>query len=168
MSDEFTQAAVSIAVADLEETLIQAGRTYEDAQRAGDAQTAAFALNNYTEAQIKYDRLTGANQPKQQAGQLTNAQRNFLSRRQAMGDDLSPQRMKDYDAAHHRALAAGWAVDSPQYFAAVAGHVDHAGDGREAPLNERSAAELCGIDEQTYAQNAQKLRMLKQRGHYQD
>jgi hypothetical protein len=35
------------------------------------------------------------------------------------------------------------------------------GDGRQPPLNEREAAKLCGVDEQTYAINAQKYQAMK-------
>jgi hypothetical protein len=88
--------------------------------------------------------LTGANQPQQQSGQLSNRQVNFLSRRAALGDDLSPSRMKDYALAHTRAVNAGLEVDSPQYFAAVERSVDTMGDGRQPLLDERSAAQICG------------------------
>jgi hypothetical protein len=168
-NDEFTRQAVGLATRELEENLIQAGRTYEDAARSNDPETAAYALKAYTEAQIAYEKLTGTggNQQPQQA-ELSNAQRNFLSRRAAMGDDLSPQRMQDYARAHVRAVAAGWEPDTPQYFAAIEGCVDSQGDGRQSQLNERSAAEISGITDAEYAANAQKLRQLKARGYYQD
>jgi len=166
MADDFGSAAAQIVIRDLEENLIQAGREYEDAQRANDPTSAAYALQRYNSTQLEYEKLTGANQPQQ--AQLSNAQANFLSRRQALGDELSPARMQDYARGHDRALAAGWQVDSPQYFAAVAGHVDNLGDGRQAPLNEKTAAELCGISPEEYAANASRLRSLKQRGFYQD
>jgi hypothetical protein len=163
MADEFTNQAVGQALKDLEENLIQSSRLYEDAQRSGDTVTAADALRTYTAAKRDYDSLTGAGQ-QQQSGQLSVAQRNFLSRRAALGDELSPQRMKDYALAHTRAMNAGLEVDSPQYFAAVERSVDGMGDGRQAVLDERSAAKLCGVSDEVYAANAQKLRAMKARG----
>ncbi len=164
MADRFTNEVVRTAVRELEQELVQAGRQYEDAERDRDTQTAAWALNQYNETQLKLDRLTGANEPQPE---LSGAQERFLAHRKAMGDDWeAPNRRQDYVQAHVRAVGAGWAIDSPGYFSAVAGHLDHGGDGRQPVLNERSAADLCGISEQEYAQNAQKLRQLKARGYY--
>lgn len=56
----------------------------------------------------------------------------------------------------------GLRVDSPEYFSAVEGHVDHLGDGRQPPLNEREVATMCGISEQEYAGQAAKLRGIRQ------
>jgi hypothetical protein len=100
----------------------------------------------------------------QQSGQLSNAQRNFLSRRQAGGDTLDARRMQDYARGHDKALAAGLMPDSREYFSAVEQYVDRLGDGRQPPLNEREAAKLCGVDEQTYAINAQKYQAMNARG----
>ena len=166
MADEFAAAAAELAIKDLEQELIESSRQYEDAQRSGDATSAAYALRNYTAAQVAHEKLTGANQPRQPG--LSNAQQNFLSRRAALGDELTPARMKDYAAAHVRAVSAGLEENSPAYFRAIEGHVDSLGDGRQPPLNERTAAELCGVDDETYAANAAKLRQLKARGFYQE
>jgi hypothetical protein len=163
MSDEFAARAAQLAVKELEDNLIAASREYEDAQRSGDEYSAAFALKNYSQAKRDFDALTQAGR-QQQSGQLRYAQINFLSRRQALGDELSPQRMKDYALAHTRAMNAGLEVDSPQYFAAVERSVDGMGDGRQAVLDERSAAKLCGVSDEVYAANAQKLRAMKARG----
>jgi hypothetical protein len=86
----------------------------------------------------------------------------------AQGDELSPQRLEDYGRGHHKALAAGWTENSPEYFKAVEGYVDSLGDGRQPVLTERTAAELCGVSAEEYAQGAARLRSLKQRGFYQD
>jgi len=100
----------------------------------GDEPNAAHALKNCVAAKQQYDALTQASRPPQSAsGQLSNTQRNFLSRRVAGGDELSPQRMEDYALAHTRAVNAGLEVDSPQHFAAVAHHADTMGDGRQRP-----------------------------------
>jgi hypothetical protein len=162
--DEFAHRAAALARANLEEQLIQASRTYEDSLRSNDEYSASAALEQYTEAQHKYNLLTGANQPRQPG--LSVAQQNFLSRRAALGDELSPQRMKDYALAHTRAVNAGLEVDSPQYFAAVERSVDTMGDGRQPVLDERSAAKVCGVSDEVYAANAQKLRAMKARGEY--
>jgi len=162
MADDFTHQAVGQAIKDLEENLIQASRAYEDAQRYDDPASAAYALRTYAAAQRDYDALTGAGQ--QQRGQLSNAQRNFLSRRQAGGDELTPQRMADYARAHDKAMAAGLTADTPEYFSAIANHVDHLGDGRQPPLDEREAARLCGISDEEYAIQARKMWGMKQRG----
>ena len=163
---DISNQAVKIAIDDLEQNLVQYGRDYEDAQRANDPYSAANALRMYNSVNVELQNLTGANQPEQPG--LSQAQQNFLQRRQAMGDELSPQRMQEYAAGHVRAIAAGWRENTPEYFRAIEGHVDNLGDGRQAPLNERSAAQLCGVSEQEYAQNAQKLRQLKARGFYQE
>ena len=55
-----------------------------------------------------------------------------------------------------------------RYFNAVEWYCDHNGDGKQPPLNEREAARISGIDEQTYARHAQTLRALKARGMYQE
>jgi hypothetical protein len=163
---EFAQRAAELARAGIEENLIQASRSYEDALRTGDEYSAAAALQNYAAAKRDYDTL--APQQQQSNGQLSNAQRNFLSRRAAGGDQITPQRMADYARGHERALAAGLQPDTPQYFAAVAGHVDHLGDGRIPPLDEREVAKMCGISEREYSQGAAKLAALKRAGNYRE
>ena len=166
--DEFAARAARLAASNVEEGLIQAQRDYQDAQRSGDEYTAADALKRYAECKRDYDLLTGTGQQQQASGQLSNAQQNFLSRRLAGGDELSPSRMRDYALAHTRAVNAGWPVDSAEYFAAVARSADTMGDGRQPPLNEREVAKMCGIDERVYAANAAKLAALKRSGRYQD
>jgi hypothetical protein len=47
MADNFTDQATALALRDLEENLIQASRSYEDAQRYHDPATAADALKTY-------------------------------------------------------------------------------------------------------------------------
>jgi hypothetical protein len=113
----------------------------------------SLALRSYNAAKINYDGLTGANQPQQQqSGQLSVAQRNFLSRRAALGDDLTGKRMRDYATAHVRATNAGLQVDSPEYFSAIEKYCDTmTGDGRQPLLNEREAARVCGISDSEYA-----------------
>lgn len=162
--DEFAHRAAALARTNLEEQLIATSRLYEDSLRSNDEYSASAALEQYTEAKHKYDLLTGANQP-QRPG-LTNAQVNFLSRRQAGGDQLDARRMQDYARGHDKAVAAGLTPDTREYFSAVEQYVDHLGDGRQPPLNEREAARLCGVDEQTYAINAEKLRAMRARGEY--
>lgn len=168
--DNFNSRAIQTAINDVQEQLIQANRDFEDAQRSQDELLAADAMKRYAQHKRDLDELTGANQSQQQqqAGQLSVAQRNFLSRRAAGGDDLSPARMRDYALAHTRAVNAGLEVDSPQYFAAVEHYADSMGDGRQKPLDEREAARISGVDEETYAANAARLRQLKAAGHYQD
>jgi hypothetical protein len=171
MADEgFVDRAAKIAVDQVEQNLIQAERDYVDAMRESDEILAADALRRYAEGKSAYDTLTGANQPQQQqqAGQLSVAQRNFLSRRAAGGDDVTPQRMRDYALAHTRAVNAGLQVDSPQYFAAIEKYADTMGDGRQKPLDEREAARISGVDEETYAAMRARLRALKAAGQYQD
>ena len=163
---EFIDKAGREAVARAEEKLIKASRKFEDASRVGDEYEAARALEKLSKRKANYDRLTGQNQG--QPGRLSVAQQNFLSRRAAGGDELTPTRMKDYALAHTRAVNAGIEIDSPQYFAAVERSVDHQGDGRIPPLDEREAARISGVDEQTYAHHAARLRALKASGHYQD
>jgi hypothetical protein len=166
MADEFAQRAAAVAVSNVEEELIQAQRNFEDAARSGDAMLAGDSLVRYDELKTRYDRLTGANQPQQQSGRLSVAQQNFLSRRRAGGDELTPRRMQDYSRAHEKAVAAGFQPDSPGYFSSIEGYVDHLGDGRQPPLSEREAARLCGVSEEVYAANAAKLRHMKATGEY--
>ena len=68
MADDFTNQAVGQAIKDLEENLIQASRSYEDAQRSGDPVTAGDALRTYTSLKRDYDSLTGADRPQQHRG----------------------------------------------------------------------------------------------------
>lgn len=164
--DDFTNRAAQLAAADVERELITASRSYEDAVREGDEMGAALALRDYVANKKTYDELTGANQPRQQQPGLSNAQRNFLSRRAALGDDLTPARMRDYSLAHTRAVNAGLTPDTPQYFAAVERSVDTMGDGRQPVLDERAAAKLCGVSDEVYAANAAKLRMLRATGQH--
>jgi hypothetical protein len=166
MAGEFAARAAQLAVKELEDNLIAASREYEDAQRSGDEYSAAYALKNYSQAKRDFDALTNAGQQQQQSGQFSNAQINFLSRRAALGDELTPSRMRDYALAHTRAQNAGLEIDSPQYFAAIERSVDTMGDGRQPVLDERSAAKLCGVSDEVYAANAQKLRAMKARGEY--
>ena len=42
------------------------------------------------------------------------------------------------------------------------------GDGRQPLLNERSAAQICGVSDEVYAANAAKLRNMRLRGEYGD
>lgn len=169
MADEFASRAAQRALSDLEENLITASRAYEDAARSGDEISASWALKSYASAKREYDELAGTGQQQQQQpAQLSAAQKNFLSKRSAGGDQLTPQRMADYARGHDKAVAAGLQVDLPQYFRAVAHYCDHLGDGRIAPLDEREAAKISGVDEQTYAAHAARLRALKRAGHYRD
>ena len=167
MADDFDAAASQVAIRALEEELIQASRNFEDAKRSGDFESAGYAMAAANEAQLKLDKLTGAGQPQPQG--YIPAEVNLLSRRRAMGDDVdSPARMRDYEIGAAKALQAGWERGSPQYIKAIEMYVDNLGDGRQAPLNEHTAAELCGISPAEYAQNAEKLRWLKAKGYYQD
>jgi hypothetical protein len=165
--EDFAERAAALARAGLEERLISASRQYEDSLRSNDEYSASSALQEYAAAKRDFEALS-PQQQRQQSGQLSNAQRNFLSRRQAGGDQLDAKRMADYARGHERAVAAGFQPDTPQYFAAVAGHVDHLGDGKIPPLTEAEVARMCGIDERTYAANAERLRALKRAGHYQE
>ena len=168
MADRFTDQTVQIAVQELERELVEAGRQFEDAQRDNDPHSAAWALKEYNAKQAELDRLVGNNQPQQQSGELTHAQRNFLGRRQALGDELSPQRMQDYAQAHVRAVAAGLTPDSPQYFKAIEMAVDSQGDGRQTQLNEHEVAKMCGLSPEEYAQGAAIVAQRKRQGFYQD
>jgi hypothetical protein len=165
--DDFAERAAQLARANLEERLISASRQYEDSLRSNDEYSASSALQEYAAAKRDFDALT-PQQQQQSNGQLSNSQRNFLSRRQAGGDQLDAKRMQDYARGHSRAVEAGFQPDSPGYFSAVAGYVDHLGDGRIPPLTEQEVAKMCGIDERTYAANAERLRALKRAGHYQE
>jgi len=164
--NDFASEAAKLAIADLERDLVTASRLYEDSVRDGDTASAALAMREFASRQAEYNSLTGANEPRQPG--LSTAQANFLSRRSAGGDELSPQRLEDYGRGHHKALAAGWAENSPEYFRAVEGYVDSLGDGRSRPLDEREAAKLCGLTDQEYSANADRLAALKRDGHYQD
>ena len=168
MTDDFTNRAAQLATQAVETELIAATREFEDAVRSEDEFSAAAAMKRYAASKAEYDTLTGANQPQQQSGQLSVAQRNFLSRRAALGDEITPSRMKDYALAHTRAVNAGLEPDTPQYFAAVERSVDTMGDGRQELLNERSAAQICGVSDEVYAANAAKLRNMRLRGEYGD
>ena len=168
MADDFTNRAAQLATQAVETELIAATREFEDAVRSEDEFSAAAAMKRYASSKAEYDTLTGANQPQQQSGQLSVAQRNFLSRRAALGDDITPSRMKDYALAHTRAVNAGLEPDTPQYFAAVERSVDSMGDGRQPLLDERSAAQICGVSDEVYAANAAKLRNMRLRGEYGD
>jgi hypothetical protein len=159
--DQFAREAAGLARASLETQLIQASRDYEDALRGQDTNSAAYALQQYAAVKRDYDALSPQ---EHQSGQLSAAQRNFLSRRAAGGDVIDQKRLQDYHVAHQRAVAAGLQVDSPQYFAAISRYADTQGDGRQPPLDEREAARLCGISEQTYAENAARIRALKAAG----
>ena len=164
---DISNEAVKIAIVDLEQNLVQYGRDYEDAQRANDAYSAANALRMYNSVNVELQNLTGANQPEQPG--LTAAQEQFIANRARLGDDLrAPNRSQDVMAAHIGAVRAGWPIDSPGYFAAVAGHLDHAGDGRQPVLDQRSAAQISGISDAEYAAGAARLAALKCNGHYQD
>jgi hypothetical protein len=166
MADEFTNQATALALKDLEDNLIQASRSYEDAQRSDDPLSAADALKSYAQAKRDYEALAGAGQQQQQPGELSRAQLNFLSRRQAGGDLLDPQRMQDYARGHDKAVAAGLRVDSREYFSAIEHYCDHLGDGRQPPLNEREAAKLCGISDEEYSRQAARLQAMKRSGEY--
>ena len=162
--DDFAQEAAALARAQIETQLLQASRDYEDALRSQDSHSASYALQQYAAAKRDYDALSP--QPQQQSGQLSNAQRNFLSRRAALGDDLTPSRMRDYALAHTRAMNAGLQVNSPEYFSAVSKSVETMGDGRQPVLDERSAARLCGVSDEVYAANAARLRALRASGQH--
>jgi hypothetical protein len=164
MADELANEAAQLAIQDAEEHLIQASRAYEDSRRANDSLSMGYAVRDYTAAKLHYDALTGGGQQQRQSGQLSNAQQNFLSRRAALGDDLTPARKRDYELALTRATNAGLTPDTPQYFAAIEKSVDTMGDGRQPLLDERSAAKICGVSDEVYAANAAKMRAMKSRG----
>lgn len=166
--NEFVNRAAQLAATAVETELINASRDYEDAVRAGDEHLAADAMRRYAQTKRDYDELTGANQPQQQSGELSVAQRNFLSRRVAGGDQLDAQRVEVYRRGHQRALDAGLTQDSPEYFRAIEWYADHQGDGRIAPLSEAEAAQISGVDQSTYAAHAARLRALKASGHYNE
>jgi hypothetical protein len=163
---EFANQAAAEAIATLEEELIQASRAYEDAERYG--YSAGDAVTRCNKAKVELDALTGANQPRQAQQQLSPAAQQYLQKRVAGGETLSPARWQDYLRGHQQAVAAGWQPDTPQYFAAVSGYVDHLGDGRQPPLDEREVCKMLGLSEDEYAAQAQKLRALKAQGHYGD
>ena len=169
MSDDFANTALQQAAFSLREEVLTAQRQYEDAQRYEDTAGAGRALQDYLGAKQRLDSLVQAANPRQNAnGQLSQAARNYLSRRVAGGDELTPQRMKDYYLAHTRAVNAGLEPDSPAYFAAVSHHCDHMGDGRQPVLDATEAAKISGVDPDTYNHHQRVLRNLKARGMYQD
>jgi hypothetical protein len=169
-SQEFASRAVKIALEDAERNLIQAERDYQDALRADEDVLGADAYARYREAEAKYNALTGAHeqQQQQQAGQLSAAQKSFLSRRAAGGDELTPQRWADYARGHDRAVAAGLQPDTDAYFRSIEFFVDHQGDGKQPPLSQTEAAKISGITDEEYRQGAIKLQQLKKAGHYSD
>ncbi len=168
--DEFVRQTAAIAINEAEHQLREARHAYENAAAYGDAETGSHALSQYAEAKARLDVLHSNNrqQNNNSTGQLSAATRNFLSRRVAGGDELTPARWQEYLRGHHRAIAAGFEPDTTEYFHAVAGHVDSAGDGRQPPLGEQEAARISGISEAEYAQHAQTLRYLKSRGMYNE
>ena len=135
MADDFTNRAAYLAAQAVETELINATRDYEDAQRLGGedgASLAADALKRYATHKREFDELTSANQPQQQSRSTQQLRRGiFYARRAALGDEITPERMKDYALAHTRAVNAGLEPDTPQYFAAVERSVDSMGDGRQ-------------------------------------
>lgn len=166
--DEFTQQAAAIAIAEAEEQLIQATRSYQDASRYGDAQTGAQALSEYTAAKQQLDMLTGAGaNNKQPAGQLSEASRRFIEKRVAAGEQITPERWQEYLKGHHAAVGAGFEPDSDAYFRCVEGHLSSVGLG-QPPLDEREAARISGLSEAEYSEQARKFRALKARGYYSD
>jgi hypothetical protein len=167
MAGNLRDQAYNIAVNNAEEQLIDSTRAFEDSERQGDANGMAYAYEGMRVAQANLDRITGADQPQQQQEQLLDSEIQFLNRRAALGDDwrTHPQ---DYVQASARALAAGLQRGSPQHLKAVEMAVESMGDGRQPLLNERSAAEICGVDEATYAAGAIELARRKRSGHYQD
>ena len=167
MASNLSDQAYQIAVDNAEQQLVECTRSFEDSQRAGDAHGMAYAYEGMTAAKANLDRITGADQP-QQPG-LSAAQEQYLNRLRSLGDDVdSPAARQTLAAGHMKAIAAGWPENSAGYFAAIDGFRNSQGDGKQETLTERSAAQLCGIDDQTYAQNAQKLRWLKSHGYYQE
>jgi hypothetical protein len=168
MSDDFANTALQQAAFSLQEEVLTAQRAYEDSQRYEDTAGAGRALQDYLSAKQRLDSLVQAANPPQANGQLSNAQRNFLSRRQAGGDVLDENRLRDYRRGHDKAMAAGLELDSPQYFRAVEHFVDHLGDGRKPVLDATEAAKISGVDPDTYNHHAKTLRALKARGMYQD
>src|SRR6476469_5612822 len=102
MADSLTNQAVHLAVRDLERDLVEAGRQYEDAERDGDAHSMAYALQQYNLKQSELERLTGANQPPQQG--LLDSEKDFISRRIAQGDELTPAGWRDFEIGAARAL----------------------------------------------------------------
>jgi hypothetical protein len=172
MSDEeeFALRAATIAKNELAQQLKQASRVYEDSLDGGDPQTAAWALSEYAAAQRKLNSLTGSGAAKQQNnGQLSNATQQFLQRRVAGGEQITPARWQTYLQGHHRAIAAGFEPDTEGYFSAVAGHVDHDGlSGHNRPLDATEAAKISGITPDEYNHYARELYALKQRGLYRE
>jgi hypothetical protein len=159
MADDFTSRAVRLTIQDLAGEIRAASREYEDAVVAGDEVSAAYALKIGNAKQLELDNLTGANhQPPQPAGQPTAGQQQFLARHGLSADDPV------VIAGHHRALAYGHRIDTPQYEAAILGHLASAGDGRQGQLDERSAAEISGISDAEYSAQANKLAWLRSRG----
>jgi hypothetical protein len=168
MADDFINRTVQLALSDVERNLIQASRDYEDAVRDGDEYSGAEAFRRYAENKKTFDEMTGGGSQQQQSGQLSAAQKSFLSRRQAGGDDLTPQRWADYARAHDKAVAAGLQPDTDAYFRSIEFYVDHQGDGRQPPLSQTEAARISGISDEEYSAGAAKLAALKRAGHYQD
>jgi hypothetical protein len=167
VTDKFAYAAQQLALKGLERDLVEAGRMYEDAEQEGDAATAAYAMQTFNAKQLEIKELRGENEPQPE---ISAAQQQFLDRRAALGDDWrAPNRRQDYVQAHIRAVGAGWPIDSPGYFSCISRDLDHGGDGRSAVPDERSAASYCQskygqLSDQEYAQQAQKLAWLRQRG----
>jgi hypothetical protein len=165
---EFANQAAAGTVERLQELMADASEEYRQAERYNDYEGSINALSNYTRAKVELDVLTGANQPQQQ-GQLTPAQQNFIARRVRGGDDLeSPRRQRDYAMAHNFAVRGGLQVDSPEYYAACERYLDHAGDGRQKPLSESDVARMCGLTDDEYRVQAEKLQQLKREGHYRE
>lgn len=71
---------------------------------------------------------------------LTPAQKNFLSRRIAGGDELTKDRVQDYIDGHHKALAARLKVGTPRYFATITDHLDGPREQTEQPARREQPA----------------------------
>jgi hypothetical protein len=166
MSDKFAYAAQQRAVRKLERDLVEVSRAYEDAAENNDLETATWAMESFNETQLKLKELKGENEPQQQG--LLDSEKDFIARRIAQGDELTPARWRDFEIGAARALQAGWERGSPQYLKAIAGHIDSLGDGRQPPLDERQVARMCGLSDEEYAAGQHEIRARKRAGYYQE
>jgi hypothetical protein len=132
-------------------------------------QSAQQYQQTYPQRQMTHEEYLTAYYP-----QLTPEERDWLLRhRELIGDQ---RRQQELQATYYQAERAGLKRGSPEYFGFFEDRLDLNGKDHRSlagktyglSAQQLEAAKIAGVSNETYAENAAKLKKYKAQGHYQD
>jgi hypothetical protein len=149
---------------------LEAEQAAQDAVARGDTEGARYLIENAEQAEQSIARLSAdldqldASAGGQQAGQLSEAKRAWIERRQ---DLVNPQTIEAAGAWHNHLVGTlGYQDDSPEYFSAMQTVLEP--QGYEPVITPDEVCERLGLKPEEYNKQVEKLWRRKAAGEYPD